>query len=149
MLFAYAASNVSRRHASWDAGESYVASDHQLRTCPGTLETWGTSLNAPQFPWIHGTTARGHLRRRCFPLMQDAPALLLRLIETAGCSSCAARSWRGARTSCTLWKLLPSTPEGRAAVLNAQIHRQALQNIRGRSRPRPPSIYSDICARRW
>ena len=101
----------------------YVANDHQLQNLPQhPLETWGTSLNTPQTPLDSRDYSPQALRETLCALMQDAPTLLHRLIETTQAAAAVLPPqlvW-SAHQLHRLEDLLPSTPEGRAARADAQ-----------------------------
>ena len=150
VLFAYAAGSIVTEARLLGCQVVYVANDHQLQNLPRhPLETWGTSLNAPQFPLDTRDYSPQALREVLFSLTQDAPALLLRLIETTQAAAAALPSqqaWSPHQLH-ALEGLLPSTPEGRAARADAQATDKLCKIYEGwKIKAAPTEIYSDICA---
>ena len=150
VLFAYAAGSIVTEARILGCQVVYVANDHQLQNLPQhPLETWGTSLNTPQTPLDSRDYSPQALRETLCALMQDAPTLLHRLIETTQAAAAVLPPqlvW-SAHQLHRLEDLLPSTPEGRAARADAQATDQLCKSYEAwKVKAAPTEIYSDICA---
>ena len=150
VLYAYAGGCVVTEARLLGCQVVYVANDHQLQNLPQhPMDTWGICLNTPDAPLDprpYGTPA---FRETLGALVQEAPALLARLIkatQTAAAALPPQRAW-SAQQLHAVESWLPSSPQSRAARADEMaIDKLCRDYETWKAKAAPTEIYSDICA---